>query len=145
MSTYKHIIAAIDVTDEAHIIIQKGKQIAQAFNAKLSVVHVCEPIPLALGEYLTIYLPADTKSLHDHIQKSINAIVEENNIPEEDVYIVNGKTAETLIDLSQTIKADLIITGSHSNTGIMRLLGSTANDILHQSTCDIVTIKINEE
>ena len=144
MKKYKHALIAIDVSNEASALLQQAKQIAQAFGCKLSVIHVCEPIPAVLGEYLTLELPISNKTLQDHVKNRLYKLTHEQGIPVEDVHIVHGRTAEEIVTHAVDYQVDLIITGSHTRTGLQRLLGSSANEILHKASCDVMTLKIAE-
>ncbi len=144
MKKYKHVLVAIDVSNEADALLQQAKQIAQAFNCKLSVLHVCEPIPAVLGEYLTLELPIGTKTLQDHVKNRLCKLTHDQGMPPEDVHIVHGRTAEEVVTHADNYHVDLIITGSHTRKGLQRLLGSTANEILHKANCDVMTLKIRE-
>ncbi|MDH3609474.1 MAG: universal stress protein, partial [Gammaproteobacteria bacterium] len=39
------------------------------------------------------------------------------------------------------IKADLIIVGAHGAHGIKKLIGSTAQSVLNNSTCDVLAVR----
>jgi universal stress protein A len=144
MKKYKHALIAIDVSNETNALLQQAKQITQAFNCTLSVIHVCEPIPAVLGEYLTLELPIGTKTLQDHVKNRLCKLTQDQGIPAEDVHILHGRTAEEVVTYANNYQVDLIITGSHTHRGLQRLLGSTANEILHKANCDVMTLKIAE-
>ncbi|HHQ41669.1 MAG TPA: universal stress protein, partial [Chromatiales bacterium] len=38
--------------------------------------------------------------------------------------------------------ADLIVLGSHGRRGLTRLLGSTADAVLHSARCDVLAVRI---
>jgi universal stress protein A len=43
------------------------------------------------------------------------------------------------------LDVDLIVIGSHGREGIQRLLGSTANAVLHGAPCDVLAVRIKGE
>jgi universal stress protein A len=42
---YKHILFATDLTEETDYIVSKVKEFSDSTHAKLSLVHVVEPMP----------------------------------------------------------------------------------------------------
>jgi len=65
-------------------------------------------------------------SLHPHIH------VEESAV----------RPADAIVEATAHIKANLIVIGSHGNTGLTRiLLGSTAERVVREATCDVLIIK----
>ena len=46
---YQHILVAVDLTDECHPVVRRAQALAQASNAKLSLVHIVEPMAMAFG------------------------------------------------------------------------------------------------
>ena len=49
MSTYKKVLVAIDLTEEAPQVLNKAKSIAESQAAELLLVHVVEPVGYAYG------------------------------------------------------------------------------------------------
>jgi nucleotide-binding universal stress UspA family protein len=59
---------------------------------------------------------------------------------------VDSGPSEAIIDVAETIKADLIVVGSQGMTGAKRfLLGSVPNRIAHHSPCDVLIVKTDPE
>ena len=56
-----------------------------------------------------------------------------------------GRAADTIHELATEVGADTIIIGSHARKGIVRLLGSTANAVLHGAPVNVMTICLNGE
>jgi len=45
---YQHILVAIDLTEECHPVVARAQALASTSNAKLSLVHIIEPMAMAL-------------------------------------------------------------------------------------------------
>ena len=58
--------------------------------------------------------------------------------------IVLGRAADQIHELAKHRDADLIVIGSHGRHGWRRLLGSTANAVLHGAPVDVAVIRIPE-
>ena len=49
MNIYQNILVAIDLNEEADQVIQRAQQLALQSSAKLTLVHVTEPLSYAYG------------------------------------------------------------------------------------------------
>ena len=147
MRSYNHILAAVDLTDEAEIIIEKAKKIAQENNAKLTLVHAVEPLSIAYGSDI----PLDLISLQEEITNQAMQRVEElqkklvSSTFDCCHHIVYGRTDKEVHRIAQDTKVDLIVVGSHGKHGLGLLFGSTSSSILHDSPCDVLAVRIHKE
>lgn len=57
--------------------------------------------------------------------------------------VVVGPPAANVAEYAQEQKADLIVMGSHSRHGLKHLLGSTADGVLHQASCDVLALHLD--
>ena len=63
----------------------------------------------------------------------------------ENVHIRFGRAADVIVDLADEIEADVIVIGSHGRHGVKLLLGSTANAVLHQASCDVLAVRVSSD
>lgn len=49
----------------------------------------------------------------------------------------HGKPAEALMSYARRAEADLIVVGNQRMRGVTRVLGSVANSVSHNATCDV--------
>lgn len=140
---YKHILFATDLTDDTDYVVEKVRKMAAATNAKLSLVHVVEPLPGYSYAYLGI---EDIEGqLIDEANKAIEKLAQKLNITKADTFVEVGPTKTKILKIADDVHADLIICGSHGRHGLSLLLGSTANAILHGAKCDVLTVRLPEE
>ena len=80
------------------------------------------------------------------IKKSAKAtlleLAKEHHIPDTQVYVPIGSPVDEIHMLSVSGNVDLIIIGTHAQSGLKLLLGSTANGVLHGVECDVLAIRI---
>jgi universal stress protein A len=139
---YKHILLATDLTDDTDFIINKLQAIRGYTGAKLSLIHVVEPLPGYSYAYLGI---EDIEGqLIDEAKKAIAKLGEKLSVNNQDQWVEVGPTKSKILQTADTIKADLIVCGSHGRHGLSLLLGSTANAILHGAKCDVLTVRLPE-
>ncbi|MDX2368549.1 MAG: universal stress protein [Colwellia sp.] len=147
---YKHILFATELNETKSYIEDKVSQLQQITQAKLSVIHVVEPIPSAYyaGEYGIIAglesSDITTEKLEKLAKKRLHPLVERLNITEQDIHILAGHASEEILAFAENENVDLIITGSHGVHGLQLLLGSTTNAILHHSKCDVLAVRLKE-
>ena len=137
---YKHILFATDLTDEIAYLTEKVRHIRQLTNAKLSIVHVVEPLPGYSYAYLGI---EDIEGqLIQEAAQSLLKLGDKLSVEKRDQHVEVGPTKTKILKIAETIQADLIVCGSHGRHGLSLLLGSTANAILHGAKCDVLTIRL---
>lgn len=141
----KHILLATDLSVNAEKVAKKAKDLAEKYNAKLSIVHVLEYSPIIYGNG-EFSLPMDIEvinSIENHAKKSLQKLGKKFDINEKNQHIANNHSIKGyIVELTEKLKIDLIVVGSHSKHGPELLLGSTANAILHIAKCDVFAVKI---
>jgi universal stress protein A len=150
---YKHILFATELIETKNHIEEKVAELQQLTQAKLSVIHVVEPIPNDYygGVYGTIpgLDPVDslstTKLLETQAKKLLQPLVKRLNIAEQALHIPIGQTSGEILSFAEKENVDLIITGSHGVHGLKLLLGSTANAILHGAKCDVLAVRYKDK
>lgn len=136
---YQHILVATELTEESHYVARKAAELAALFHAKLSFVHVIDPIPtyacgyVGVAEFMT--------QVQSEAEKELKALLTSLAIESADSYIEKGPVKLQISDLAQEIGADLIITGNHGRHGLALLLGNTSSAILHHTHSDVMVIR----
>lgn len=134
---YKHALLATDLSDENQDTLMKARKFADLFSAKLSIVHAVEPIV----NYGYVGLTELEDQLINEAKQALAQIGERLSVAPEDQWIAIGPSKREILSMAEELKCDLIIIGSHSEHGLADLLGSTTNGVLHQSHCDVLTIR----
>jgi universal stress protein A len=146
MSNYKHILLAVDFYDDCSIVKQRAKELALKYQAKLSIIHVVDNLPLAdTGSGVEIPFTIDfTTELMANAKKQLARLGEELAIKEDQQWLEMGSPKTEIIRVAKENEVDLIIVGSHGRHGWTLLLGSTANGVLHHATCDVLAVRLQE-
>lgn len=140
---YKHILFAPDLTDDTEYLIEKVRGMRGFTGAKLSIIHVVEPLPGYSYAYLGV---EDIEGeLIQEARESLTKLAGKLSVKEHDQYVEVGPTKTKILKIADDVHADLIICGSHGRHGLSLLLGSTANAILHVAKCDVLTVRLPEE
>ncbi len=144
MQDYQHVLLATDLSEDSEAVAKRALFIATQAKARFSIAHIIEPTPMMYGggEFA---IPLDVgleETLQQEIQKKLAEQSTRLGISLEHQYIRNGATKETLIELVNELKVDLLVLGSHDQKGLALLLGSTANALLHAMPCDILAVRV---
>lgn len=144
--TYKNILVAVDMTDEAEDVIRAARDIAQEDNSTISAVTVIRPMAeFYINLYSTLEdgeeIDADSRAV-ENATAWLSDIVKRHDIDASGVNVIIGTPAVEIRQFAESIDADLIVLGTHGRYGLGLMLGSTANGILHGAPCDVLAVKI---
>ena len=142
---YEHILVAVDLTEECSPVLSRGREIAERNKAKLSLVHIVEPMAMAFGGDVPMDLSQLQQQQFDQAKDKLQAL--KKNYPEVnvgDAHLVYGQPRQEIHELARKENCDLIVIGSHGRHGLALLLGSTANDVLHGAPCDVLAVRLKK-
>jgi universal stress protein A len=142
----KHILLATDLSTTSIVVAKKARFLADKFKAKLSVIYVVEYLPITYGAS-EFALPFDTNLLEQFEQnakQTLKFFGKDFKIAEVDQYVTTDTLGNSVAKLAEKTKADLIVVGSHGKHGVGLILGSGANSIVHNATCDVLAVRITE-
>ena len=142
---YKHILAAIDSTDDAKEVLSAAQQLAEDHDAMLSLVTV-------IKSFTQIYSTIDTPNIAKLEEGTISEAREHLNehartlgLADDRVFVLRGNPAEEIRDLAKELGAGAIVIGTHGRHGMgLMFLGSTASSVLHGTNCDVLAIRLAE-
>ena len=67
------------------------------------------------------------------------------SIPVNQQWVELGTPGHDIVRVADENNVDLIIVGSHGRHGFKRLLGSTANAVLHHAHCDVLAVRLKDD
>ncbi len=142
---YKHILLATDFSPHARRAGQRARELADKYQARLSLVHVFDDFVL----YDEFYEPvaeerfALQQTLQDAARQHLETLAGEIGIEDPaDVHLLVGAPKATILAHAEEHDVDLIIAGSHGRRGLARLLGSVASGIVNSAPCDVLTVRL---
>jgi len=143
---YKHLLAAIDLSEEADQVLDKAGSLAKLTGANLSVVSVVRPLTQVYGGLDLAPIAARGVSFEQEAlsqaTRQVRSLAGRHGVPEDRVHVFIGAPAHDVRDLAARIGADLIVVGTHGRHGLGLLLGSTANAIIHGVGCDVLAVRM---
>jgi universal stress protein A len=143
MSIYTHLLVGLDLSPEESLqVVRKAAELARLYNAKLSLLHVIEPVTFAYAGDIPMDLTETQLALEEQAEKRLASFTHQLDYEVSHSKVVIGQTAAELRETAASLGADLIIVGSHGRHGLALLLGSTASDVLHGAKCDVLAVRV---
>ena len=150
-----HFMAAIDPLNEHDKpaalddeILVLSKSLADATGGKVTAFHSYDPrIAVATATanaYIPVSLPFDEieKQMREQHARRFDEVIDFHGIAEGNAHLVAGLTHEELPDLSEKLKADVVVMGAVSRNRWKRLfIGATAERTLEHLPCDLLIVK----
>lgn len=144
------ILYAADLGIFEPMLMHSVSELAAKQNAKVTVLHCIEPIGIFADAVISSYLSEELKNelrthgverVFEEIKDKVLCVLEDELEDEDidtnllqDVRVVSGPVAETILFEAEQIDADLIVLGSHSHVSSMpSSLGSVAQKVLQTS------------
>lgn len=146
MKGYKHILLAVDFFEQAHTVSGKAKSLADTYNAKLSLIHVVDSMPVPDGGYgWDASFDVDlTGEMINAAKNKLKDFASKLGVAEDCLWVELGSPKYEITRVAEENKVDLIVVGSHGRHGFALLLGSTANGVLHHAKCDVLAVRLND-
>jgi universal stress protein A len=144
MSAYQHVLLAVDYSEHGDTVARRAKNLAEKYQAKLSVIHVLDNIPMPDTGYGTV-ISLTEDSGYDLLEAEkarLMQIGEQLGVAQANRWMVWGTPKQEIVQLAARERIDLIVVGSHGRHGLSLLLGSTANSVLHYARCDVMAIRL---
>lgn len=144
MSEYKHILVAVDQSEDSEKIGRQALVVAKRNHAKITLLNILEGISLSAGYELMPVIPqvSDSEMIAE-AKKSMRELSFKLGIPDADTLVISAlSTKEGILKAAEDLNADLLVIGSHTRYGLGVLLGSTSGSIINDSPCDILTVKV---
>ncbi len=154
---YKKILAAIDfskgMTEE---VLNTSALLAKCSGAELFVIYVVEKeLPMLIAEGIIVPAPdletidnifekLERKSLKK-LEETLAKLEEEHNIKAKPI-VETGEAFDTILSTAEELKADLIVVGAHSKSGIERLLlGSVSEKVARKAKIDVLIVRAKKK
>ena len=147
MENYKHILLAVDFYEHCEAVANRAKDLANKFQAKLSIIHVVDSMPVTDASYgADIPFNMDlTAELMAGAKKRLDKLAEKLNVAKDRLWLELGSPKTEIIRVAKENNVDLIVIGSHGRHGLALILGSTANGVLHHATCDVLAVRLRND
>lgn len=143
MPLYSNVLVAVDLTPDSADLIRKAAEIASRNDARLSLAHVVEYLPVEpTGEVL---MPASQDlepELLEGAQRQLEQVAEACGVAGAPRHVVLGSTARDLARLIEENHFDLLVAGAHERHGLSLFAGGTERSLLKHAPCDVLVVRL---
>lgn len=148
MLPYKNVLVAIDYSEFTENILKKLETISADSETNIILFHVIErDMPTLMGasqneaiSYSREWSLEEIK-LKANAESTLHKEAKKYNLRNVTCLAEVGVPRFSILFTSKAKKVDLIIVGAHGVRGIKKILGSTAQSILNNATCDVLAIR----
>jgi nucleotide-binding universal stress UspA family protein len=143
---FKHILVPVDGSSTAQLAVDRAIKLAKAFDSRVTAIFVIDPYPFtgvgtdfAYGQ--TEYLSAATAEANAAIKAAKEAF--ENAAISVNTSVIESHAAwRGVVEAAESIKADLIVMGSHGRSGLEKLvLGSVTQAVLSHTKLPVLVVR----
>jgi nucleotide-binding universal stress UspA family protein len=147
---YKSIVVGVDGSDTARAAMLKAADLAKLTGARVHLVTASakgylaemvaiEPIAGGMLEALKT-AEAQVESASEAMLARAADDIAARGVDVE-THIVDAAPADAIVDVAQTVGADLIVVGNKGMRGSKRyVLGSVPNSVAHHAPCDVTIV-----
>jgi universal stress protein E len=147
----RNVLAIVDVlrSEEQDLvfndqIVDAAVKLAEQCVATLELVHVYDwtavyaqdmgfgALPLATGIY---------EALGTAQREAFAALAERHGVPVQSRHFIEGSPLTCICDFAAEHRTDVIVMGTVQHNGLNKLLGTTAEQLLHRAPCSVLAIK----
>lgn len=136
------ILVAHDGSEQADLALKKAADLASKTNASIVVLSVVPDLcmtELSDDECRSLY-NAMTEEAKRHMARVKEDLTKSGLEVMTEVKF--GSPAETIIDVAQNEKVDMIVVGSHGRHGAKKfLLGSVSSKVVDHAPCEVLIVK----
>jgi universal stress protein E len=155
MAAKPRIVAAIDPLHERDPsasldkrILAAGAALSATVGGELHVFHAFDITPVIAASTEAMMMPMAlpiveiTDAMNAEHVAAVHELTDPLAVPRERVHVSQGGTRDQLLGLTERLRADLVVMGAVSRSGLKRLfIGSTAEEVLDWLPCDVLIVK----
>lgn len=140
----RRILAAVDFSEVSDAVVSHAASLAQAFSARLLLLHVAAPDPEFVGLEVGPQTVRDARAdelrrEHRELQRRASELRDRGFNAE--AFLIQGPTVDTILERAEHLDADLLVLGSHGHGAAYRaLLGSISGGVLRRATVPVLIV-----
>ena len=138
----RHLLVPVDFSSPSLDALEYAIQVVDRFGARLTLVHVLEPIYHDLELGLGRIEQEVQKRTHWEAQlDGLAQVVRERGLEAGSV-VLGGIPSESIVTYARGQGCDVIVMGTHGRRGLSRFrYGSVAESVLRQAPCPVLTVR----
>lgn len=135
------IVLATDFSPASSAALSIAGRVARIFKAKVLVVHVFQYVAHHKYQIPVGWMVECLRSDVRHRMNEVRKVLADIGVETEGRIVEGGFPLLEILNVLQTSKNPLLVLGTHAIGGMDRfVLGSTAEEVLRQASCPIITV-----
>lgn len=140
----KSVLVPLDFSASSLKALDYAVAFARQFKAKLTLVHVVEPI--ATPDFAASFpLGVENDRSMEAAKEKLESVLKSARVPAasvEKLLVRFGRSFHEIADAARTLKVDLIIISTHGYTGLKHvILGSTTERVVRHAPCPVLVVR----
>jgi len=138
------ILCPVDFSDASRHAVDHALALARWYGGTITAAHVIPPMmSLQPSAGLPLYppivfTPQDLEQFRSETTKFVEA---EGGSTQVNAVVVEGSIATEIVQLAESLPADIVVMGTHGRSGFERLLlGSVTERVLRKAPCPVLTV-----
>jgi nucleotide-binding universal stress UspA family protein len=148
MFTIRTILVPTDYSPTSETALVYALDLATAVGASVHLLHAYEIPVYGAPDTAFVATPDTMAAIKGAGEKGLDAAIarhKSRGVP-LDGHLVEGRPWEVILDTAASVRADLIVIGTHGRRGIARaLLGSVAEKVVRSSRIPVLTVHVDEQ
>jgi nucleotide-binding universal stress UspA family protein len=144
MIAIKKLLVPTDFSEYSQFALKYAAAFAEAFAAKVWVLHVHEPYPQGAVFEGMVYDSELVAKAESRARADLEAVVAQltaRSIQAEAVF-ATGRPYVQIVRQAEKLEVDLIVLATHGRRGVSHMVfGSNAEKVVRLSPCPVLTIK----
>lgn len=140
----RSILVPVDFSEPSNVALRRAASFARMFGAKLTLLHMVEPIVAPDLPYSCPLLMDMTEIVAQsklRLERLARKQVKDATLIAKTM-VVQGRSFQGIADTARTHKSDLIIISTHGYTGLKHmLLGSTTERVVRHAPCPVLVVR----
>ena len=146
MMVLRDVLVPVDFEPTSYRALAFGRNLAQAFGAKLHVLHVQEnTFALSAGtEGSVSAFPLVGRQIHDDEQRRLEGLLtaEDRTAGANATVLFGDSPAAAIASYAKETQASLIVMGTHGRSGKpLGAIGSVAEQVVRTAECPVLTMR----
>ena len=146
MEHYRRILCTTDFTDYSEAAVERAASLATQFRADLTLMHVIEHFP---EERPAESVPPEhvdpetfrVNQARDRLAEQARSL---GSQVRREVRISSRSAYQEIVEFAEEAGIDLIVLASHGHQGILGMLGSNVDRVLHGAPCDVLVVRAKD-
>ena len=147
------ILYATDLSENSLFAFGYAVQIARQFGAGITVLHVAEPVPGTLGDWVKEKMEEEElaqsiKTIRSHLERFCEVMDRDRTCIElvSNILVRVGQPDEEILGAAREERSDILVLGTHGK-GFLKnaILGSVSRKVLDRSSRPVVVIPLPDD